>query len=174
MDFKITESKNIKGLIIIKPSVSSDIRGTIWTSYYRDDIDALLPEGLSFRHDKFSQSKKNVLRGIHGDDKTWKLVTTVYGEIYQVVVDLREESPTYMRWEGFFISKENQVSILVPPSFGNAYYALSDQVVYHYKLAYNDDYNDVNHQFVLKWNDKNLGIKWPTDCPILSKRDSFE
>jgi len=175
IDFKITESKNIKDLMIVKPSVSSDIRGTIWTSYHKNEIECLLPEGLSFKHDKFSESKKNVLRGIHGDDKTWKLVSSVYGKIYQIVVDLREWSPTYMKWDGFIISKENQISILIPPNFGNAYCVLSDRAVYHYKLAYKGGaYNDFNNQFVLKWNDKRLGIKWPIDRPMLSERDLSE
>ena len=64
-----------------------------------------LIKNVNFRHDKFSLSRKNVLRGLHGDNKTWKLVTCVYGEIHQVVVDLRETSPTYMKWEKFIINK---------------------------------------------------------------------
>ena len=91
-DFEITESKKLKGVMIIKPSVSFDRRGTIWTSFLKEQIDELLPDGLYFKHDKFSQSCRNVLRGIHGDNKSWKLVTSVFGEIHQVVVDCRKDS----------------------------------------------------------------------------------
>jgi dTDP-4-dehydrorhamnose 3,5-epimerase len=171
IEFKIKKSERIDGVMIIEPSVSSDSRGTLWTSYR--DIDNILPNSLKFVHDKFSESKKNVLRGIHGDDKTWKLVTSVYGEIYQVVVDNRKSSPTYMQWEKFIINKDHQSLILVPPGVGNAYYVLSEHAVYHYKLSYVGKYNDVNKQFTLRWDDVNLNIDWPIDTPILSSRDSI-
>ena len=173
IDFEINESKKINGVQIIKPTISSDNRGNIWTSFVKDEVDALLPDGFLFKHDKFSESVHNVLRGIHGDNKTWKLVTCVYGEIYQVVVDLRETSPTYMKWEKFIINKNSQSLILIPPGVGNAYYVSSNLAVYHYKLAYSGKYIDSNEQFTYKWNDKILDIDWPTDKPILSSRDKI-
>ena len=94
IDFEVKESEIINGVWIFIPSISSDNRGNIWTSFIKSEIETLLPEGLHFKHDKFSESKHNVLRGIHGDSKSWKLVTCVYGEISQVVVDMREDSPT--------------------------------------------------------------------------------
>jgi len=69
-DFLIKESTVLSGVMIIEPSISSDNRGNIWTSFLKDEIDALLPKGLFFKHDKFSESKYNVLRGIHGDHKS--------------------------------------------------------------------------------------------------------
>jgi dTDP-4-dehydrorhamnose 3,5-epimerase len=171
IEFNITTSNIISDVKIIQPSVSLDKRGTIWTSYLSSEIDKLTPNNIGFIHDKFSESKKNVLRGIHGDEKTWKLVTSVYGEIYQVVVDYRESSPTYLKWDSFTINKENQKLILIPPGVGNAYYVTSDNALYHYKLAYLDEYNDVDSQFTLAWNDDRFGIKWPTNSPILSERD---
>ena len=173
IDFVIKESKVIDGLKIITPSVSNDSRGNIWTSFLKDEIDPLLPKGLSFKHDKFSFSKHNVLRGIHGDHKSWKLVTCVYGEVHQVVADLRRDSSSYQLWEKFIINKENQVLILIPPGLGNAYYVSSDQAVYHYKLAYSGEYIDAEDQFTYKWNDENLGIDWPVKAPFLSPRDNF-
>lgn len=170
-DFSIEESKLLKGVMVIKPSISKDRRGTIWTSFLKDKIDKLLPDGLSFKHDKFSESTYNVLRGIHGDNKSWKLVTSVYGEIHQVVVDCREESPTYLQWEKFIINKDNQQLILIPPRMGNSYYISSKSAVYHYKLAYDGDYIDADEQFTLKWNDPKINIDWPTNKPILSDRD---
>ena len=171
IDFQITESDLIKGIWIIKPSISNDLRGNIWTSFLKDEIECLLPDELYFKHDKFSESKMNVLRGIHGDNKSWKLVTCVYGEIHQVVVDCREESATYLKWDKFIINKENQISVLIPPQMGTGYSVCSDVAVYHYKLAYEGEYIDADSQFSLKWDDPKLAVDWPTSNPILSERD---
>ena len=171
INFTIEESKKIKGVWIIRPSVSEDIRGNIWTSFVKDEIEKLLPDNLHFKHDKFSESKGNVLRGIHGDSKSWKLVTCVYGEIQQVVVDCREGSSTHLKWEKFIINNSNQISILIPPQMGNSYYVSSKDAVYHYKLAYDGGYIDTDSQFSIKWNDDRISIDWPTDKPILSERD---
>lgn len=170
-DFVIEESQKIKGVYIITPSISEDLRGNIWTSFYQENIEKLLPQGLHFKHDKFSQSKQNVLRGIHGDSKSWKYVTCVFGEVHQYVVDYRENSPTYLQWEEFIINKDNQTLFLLPPFIGNAYYVSSEYAVYHYKYAYEGNYAEVNEQFTLAWNDPRINIKWPTQNPILSNRD---
>ncbi len=174
IDFKITNSKIIDGVKIITPSISTDRRGNIWTSFLKDDIDALLPNDLVFKHDKFSESKRNVLRGIHGDHKSWKLVTCVFGEILQVVVDCRKDSPTYLKYEKFHISKKSQQLILIPPGMGNSYYVKSENAVYHYKLAYDGNYIDADEQFTLSWNDESVNIDWGDIQPILSDRDMKE
>jgi len=174
MDFDIKESTEISGIYILKPSVSEDARGNIWTSFLKEEVEKLLPDGLYFKHDKFSTSRYKVLRGIHGDTKSWKLVTCVYGEIQQVVVDMRQDSPTYKQWQDFIINKDNQQLILIPPNMGNAYYVNSPEIVYHYKLAYNGDYIDADEQFSVKWNNKDIGIKWVSDSPLLSERDRGE
>ena len=111
----IAASDVIDGVRIVTPSVGRDARGTIWTSWDRSISDALLPDGPAWCHDKFSQSAEGVLRGIHGDTKSWKLVTCVAGEIFQVVADLREGSPSYLKWQGFRISPEDQRLVLIPP-----------------------------------------------------------
>jgi dTDP-4-dehydrorhamnose 3,5-epimerase len=172
IDFDIKESDQISGVYIITPSISEDSRGNIWTSFLKNEVEHLLPDNLFFKHDKFSISKKNVLRGIHGDSKSWKLVTCVYGEIQQVVVDMREDSPSFKHWQSFSIDKNNQKLILIPPNMGNAYYVASKEAVYHYKLAYDGSYIDADLQFTINWNDKSIGIKWMTDKPFLSDRDA--
>lgn len=172
IDFKIKESHRIKGVYKIKPSSSKDLRGNIWTSFLKNEIEPLIPNGIIFKHDKFSRSHRNVLRGIHGDNKTWKLVTCVYGSIQQVVVDCRKESDTYTTYESYCINDEDQYSILIPPRLGNAHYVNSKVAIYHYKLAYDGDYIDAEEQFTYKWNDPIFNIVWPTDKPILSARDS--
>jgi len=169
--FDVQESTEIAGVYILTPSISEDLRGNIWTSFVKNKVENLLPNNLYFKHDKFSTSKRNVLRGIHGDTKSWKLVTCVFGEIQQVVVDFREESPTYLKWQDFVINNNNQQLILIPPQMGNAYYVSSEQAVYHYKLAYDGDYIDSDEQFSIKWNDEKININWLSNSPILSNRD---
>lgn len=170
-EFDIRPSSLLNGLWIIKPSISYDKRGNIWTSFEKNKIESLLTANVIFKHDKFSYSCKDVIRGIHWDSKSWKLVTCVYGEIMQVVVDLRPASQTYFKYESFNISPQNQILLLIPPNMGNAYCVLSNEAVYHYKLAYEGDYIDADQQFSLKWNDPNIGINWPIKNPILSERD---
>ena len=171
ISFVLEESNLLKGVWIIKPSIAKDKRGNIWTSFLKDDVEKLLPAGLHFKHDKFSVSRKNVLRGIHGDEKTWKLVTCVYGEIFQVVVDCRENSKTYRKSQSFVISEKSMMSILIPPGFGNAFYVNSNEAVYYYKLAYEGLYVDHDKQFSYRWDDSGFNIKWPSNNPILSYRD---
>jgi len=172
IEFDIQESTKISGVYILTPSISEDIRGNIWTSFLEEKIKRFLPNDIVFKHDKFSVSKHNVLRGIHGDTKSWKLVTCVHGEIQQVVVDMRKDSPTYKHWQDFIIGKHNQKIILIPPNMGNAYYVKSSEAVYHYKLAYRGNYIDADEQFSIHWNDPSIGVKWSSKNPILSNRDS--
>lgn len=164
-------SEMLEDIFIIYPSVNRDLRGNIFTTYIKDIYGQLLPRGIEFVHDKFATSKRNVLRGLHGDNKTWKLVTCVYGEIFQVVIDNRPKSKTYLKWASWILNDKNHIQILVPPNFVNGYYVLSGKAVFHYKLAYSGEYYDVQKQVVLKWNDERIGIKWPTDKPILQERD---
>ncbi len=171
MNFKIKESCKIKGVYIIEPDVNQDIRGSIWTSFLNEEYKKILPEDCSFVHDKFSSSKNNVLRGIHGDHQSWKLVTCVYGEICQCVVDLRDNSKTKNEYILLDINYNLPKLVLIPPSMGNAFYVKSGIAIYHYKLAYKGSYIDANEQFSYKWNDPNFKIKWPTNSPILSERD---
>ncbi|WP_300950138.1 dTDP-4-dehydrorhamnose 3,5-epimerase family protein, partial [Helicobacter rodentium] len=152
------------------PNKFSDLRGEIWTAFTKEQLGHLCP--LDFVLDKFTFSHFNVLRGIHGDHKSWKLVTCVYGEIQQVVVDCRKNSPTYLRWESWNISPHNPMLILMPPNMGNAQYVKSQGgALYFYKWAYEGEYVDANDQFTYAWNDERVGIDWGMITPILSERD---
>lgn len=170
-DFEITRSKIIPDVQIIKPSMSWDLRGNIYTTYNHLSFTEMLERSLDFVHDKFALSHHNVLRGLHGDEKTWKLVSCVYGEIYEVVVDMRPESPTYMKWDSFILKSDEYRQILIPPRFVNGYYVLSPEAVFHYKLAYDGDYIDAGEQMTIAWNDPSLRIDWPCSEPILQSRD---
>lgn len=170
-EFEICDSEIVEGVKTISPSVHKDNRGILFTTYYDEVMAKLLPNDVRFKHDKFAGSGNRVLRGIHGDTKSWKLVTVVHGEITQVVVDNRPESPTYKKWESFKLISSVPKMILLPPGVGNAFYVHSIEAIYHYKLAYSGEYFDASDQFTLKWNDPGIGIMWPDMNPILSDRD---
>ncbi|OFX23153.1 MAG: dTDP-4-dehydrorhamnose 3,5-epimerase [Bacteroidetes bacterium GWA2_31_9] len=170
-DFTVEKSKVFSEVLIIKPSVSIDLRGNIFTSYNKDFYTEILPEGLDFKHDKFAESKYNVLRGLHGDTKTWKLVSCVFGEIYEVVVDMRPDSPTYLKWDAWTLNSNEYSQILIPPHFINGYYVKTEKAVFHYKLAYQGGYIDANEQITVGWNASRLKIEWPCENPILQARD---
>ena len=170
IEFEIQESKILKGVYVVKPNKFKDLRGEIWTAFAQESLGNLCP--LNFVLDKFTFSHFNVLRGIHGDHKSWKLVTCVYGEILQVVVDCRKDSPTYLKWESWEISPQNQKLILLPPNMGNAQYVKSKEgALYYYKWAYEGEYVDADSQFTYAWNDERIGVDWETTNPILSQRD---
>lgn len=152
---------------LIENSHFSDFRGDLWTIWNESDFE---PK-LKFNHDKVSKSKKNVLRGLHGDKKSWKLITCLYGEIFLSVVDFRKNSDFFLKNKSFVLSSENKNSILIPPMFANGHLVLSEECVFHYKWSYDGEYPDVNEQFSLRWDDPKLNIKWPISNPILSERD---
>ncbi|MGK9369490.1 dTDP-4-dehydrorhamnose 3,5-epimerase family protein [Melioribacter sp. Ez-97] len=170
-DVKIERSGVLPEVIIFQPSVYVDNRGDIYTSYFKIIYEDFLPANLMFNHDKFATSKKDVLRGLHGDHKTWKLVSCVYGKIFEVVVDMRENSPTYLKWDSWILDDKNKKAVLIPAGFVNGYCVISEIAVFHYKLAYEGEYVDSDQQLVVKWNDARLDINWPCKNPILQKRD---
>ena len=155
----------INGVIIKQPDVHTDYRGDYWTIWEDTDFD------LVFNHDKVSTSGYGVLRGIHGDTKSWKLVTCLHGELYFVMVDNRKNSETYKMWNWTILSPHNKKQVLLPPGVGNGFLVLSEHSVFHYKWAYEGKYPDVQDQFTIKWNDSSINIDWPITNPILQPRD---
>lgn len=156
---------------IYSPSVYREYRGEIFTTYHSDDhpVSKVLPTN-TVTHNRFSKSYANVLRGLHYDNKTWKLVQAVVGDIYLVVLDVRENSATFGKWESYIISEKTRDQVLIPPGFANGHYALTD-CIFHYTMFYQGDYVDENNQGVIKWNDIVYKIEWPTTNPILQERD---
>ena len=175
-DFHFYNGSVLPQVKIVQPSIYHEYRGMITTTYHSDFYDKLLPandrnEGLKFNHDRYSKSKQNVLRGLHYDDKTWKLISCPHGKLYLVVLDLREKQPNYGKWESFIIGPETGTQVLIPPMFANGHYVMEDNSIFQYKLAYTGEYYDDDKQGTVFWNDKRFNIDWPTDNPILSKRD---
>jgi len=156
---------------IYTPSIYREYRGEIFTTYHSEThpVKELLPSDVVV-HSRFSKSYAGVLRGLHYDNKTWKLVQALVGDIYLVILDVREMSPTYGKWESYIISENTRDQVLVPPGFANGHYALTD-CIFHYNLFYTGNYVDENKQGVVKWNDDRYEIEWPSNSPILQRRD---
>ena len=156
---------------VYTPSVYREFRGEIFTTYHNDYHPArqLVPKD-SCIHSRFSKSYQGVLRGLHYDSRTWKLVQALVGEIYLVVLDVRESSSTFGKWESYIISEKTRDQVLIPPGFANGHYALTD-CIFHYNLFYTGDYVDEAQQKVVKWCDPKFNISWPTETPILQARD---
>lgn len=158
---------NLEGVLVIQPDVFEDFRGQYVETYnealYRDKGIA-----VKFIQDDISVSDRDVLRGIHGDDRTWKLISCLYGKFYLVVVNCDTASSDFGRWQSFVLSDTNRRQVLVPPKFGNAHLVLSEQTIFHYKQS---TYYDRSRQFTYKWNDSRFHIWWPVKTPILSQRD---
>lgn len=156
------------------PSVYREYRGEIWTTFHSTDHPAVSHINVSKQdlniHGRFSKSYKGVLRGLHWDTKTWKLVQAAVGDIYLVVLDVRKDSKTYGQWESYIISEKTRNQVLVPPGFANGHFALTN-CIFHYNLFYTGEFVDVSEQFTIRWNNPEFNIEWPTDTPILSKRD---
>jgi len=150
----------------IKLSTFSDFRGFYWTTWKKGML-----KNLKFNHDKFSISKKNVLRGLHCDFKSWKLVTCVYGKIFLAVVNMDKKSKNYLKSKTFILEHRKPKLILIPPHFANASVCLSQHCVFHYKWSYRGKYLDAKEQKSYKWNDPKFKIKWPIKKPLLSHRD---
>lgn len=157
----------LKSVIKLTNSSFRDSRGQLFTIWE----EKALPN-MSFNHDKVAISKKNVLRGLH-TDKSWKLITCLYGKIQFVVVNFNNDSDEYLDHMSIVLdsNSDDKVSILVPPGFLNGHLIMSDEAVFHYKWSYEGEYPDVKDQTSVIWSDSKIGIKWLIDNPILSERD---
>ena len=123
---------------------------------------------VKFVQDDISVSTKNVLRGIHGDYQTYKLLSCLHGKLYFVVVNCDTDSADFGKWQSFTLSDVNRLQVLVPPKYGNGHLVLSDVTIFHYKQS---TYYNPKIQFTYKWDDPKFNIRWPTKKPILSQRD---
>lgn len=158
----------LDGVLLIKPpTIFEDLRGT-YVETYNEKLYTKAGINVKFVQDDIAVSSRHVLRGIHGDTETWKLVSCLYGEFYLVVVNWDDASPQFSKWESFILSDQNRLQVLVPPKFGNGHLVLSKLAIFHYKQS---TYYNRASQFTLLWNDPKLNIQWPDNKPILSRRD---
>lgn len=163
---------SIEGVFIIEPKKYGDNRGYFMETYKESDFKEA---GITnvFVQDNQSKSKKGVLRGLHFQKKypQAKLVRCIEGEVFDVCVDLRKDSPTYGKWEGVILSAEKGNQFMIPRGFAHGFVVLSETATFCYKC---DEFYHPEDEGGLMWNDPDIGIEWPYDGEIfLSEKDKI-
>lgn len=163
----------IKGVYVIEVKKYGDNRGYFMETYQKENFDKA---GLVFNfiQDNQSKSKKGVLRGLHYQKKfpQTKLVRVIEGEVYDVAVDLRKDSPTFGKYFGVVLSAEKGNQFLIPKGFAHGFYVLSETATFVYKV---DEFYHPEDEGGFMWNDPEVGVKWPLDGePVLSEKDKVQ
>jgi len=171
MPFTFSEC-DIPGLVVIEPRVFPDSRGFFMESFKESDF---LKAGIDIRfvQDNHSVSSKNVVRGLHFQKPPAaqaKLVRVVRGVVWDVAVDLRTGSPTFGRWFGIELSETNRRMFYIPAGFGHGFIALVDDTHLLYKCS--AEYSPADDGGV-RWDDPDIGIKWPVENPLVSEKDAL-
>src|SRR5450830_304665 len=150
----------IPDVLIFEPKAFGDNRGYFFESFNRKQFGELSGVDVDFVQDNHSKSGRNVLRGLHYQIKQaqGKLVRVVAGEVFDVVVDIRKNSPTFGKWVGAVLSAENKLQLWVPPGFAHGFVVISDSAEFLYKTT---DYWAPEHERCILWNDPAVGIHWP-------------
>jgi len=164
----------LQGLVTIEPTVYGDNRGFFMETWNRRDFEQI---GLScdFVQDNLSSSKKGVLRGLHfqKNHPQGKLVHVLVGEVFDVAVDIRKESPSFGKWFGTVLSSEKKNVIYVPEGFAHGFLVLSETAMFSYKCT---RYYDMVDEGGIIWSDKDIGVEWPVEDVseiILSEKDKL-
>lgn len=162
----------IEGLCVITPSVHGDNRGYFMETYNQREMNEAGIDTV-FVQDNQSASIRGVLRGLHRQINfpQSKLVRVIKGAVYDVAVDLRENSPTYLKWYGIELSEENKKQFFIPKGFAHGFLVLSDYAEFCYKV---DDFFHPNDEGGIAYNDPTIGVKWPIEDDmqiILSEKD---
>lgn len=162
----------IEGLCVITPSVHGDNRGYFMETYNQREMNEAGIDTV-FVQDNQSASIRGVLRGLHRQINfpQSKLVRVIKGTVYDVAVDLRENSPTYLKWYGIELSEENKKQFFIPKGFAHGFLVLSDYAEFCYKV---DHFFHPNDEGGIAYNDPTIGVKWPIGDDmqiILSEKD---
>jgi dTDP-4-dehydrorhamnose 3,5-epimerase len=165
----IVQKTDLAGVLLIDVKSFEDHRGE-YVETYNEKIYHEAGISVKFVQDDYSVSTKHVLRGIHGDATTWKLISCPFGKFYLVVVNCDESSADFGKWGSFVLSDSNKKQVLIPPKFGNGHLILSERAIFGYKQS---TYYDPNTQFSYRWNDPRFNIWWPVEHPVLSRRDEM-
>ncbi len=160
----------LPGVLLVEPDLFEDHRGLYLPMYDEKLYAPHIP--VRFVQDSIITSHKNVLRGIHGDKMSWKLVSCIRGEIYQVVVNCDLSSEDFGKWFAITLTGKKLEQLVIPPNYGNAFLIMSDEAIYNYKQSTCYDPSLHAQQFTYRWDDPFFGIPWPTKNPILSNRDA--
>ena len=164
------KSCNIPGLVIIEPAVFGDSRGFFCETYKKQDF---VENGIEFDfvQDNHSYSSKGVLRGLHlqlPPMDQGKLVGVITGAVWDVAVDLRNGSPTYLKWYGIELTEENKKMFYIPPGFAHGFVVLKDATHFLYKCT---NYYSPEHERGIRFDDSAINVEWPVRNPRLSERD---
>ncbi|SQH77483.1 dTDP-4-deoxyrhamnose-3,5-epimerase [Shewanella benthica] len=158
---------------IIEPTVFGDERGFFMETWNQKKFEEFVTGKLTrFVQDNHSKSKKGILRGLHyqTENTQGKLVRVVSGEVFDVAVDIRQDSPTFGKWVGEYLSAENKRQLWVPEGFAHGFYVTSEEAEFVYKCT---NYYHSESEVSIRWNDENLQIDWPLNGvpPLLSSKD---
>ncbi len=165
---KVTKC-SLDGILLIEPAVYVDDRGFFLENFEKERYREL---GITeyFVQDNHSRSRKDVLRGLHftKNKPQAQIVTVMRGKIFDVVVDIRKNSPTFGEWFGTEHGDEGPRQVYMAHGFAHGFCVLSDYADLHYKVSQRYDPSDDGG---LRWNDPGIGIDWPVDTPVMSNRD---
>lgn len=161
----------LEGVLLIEPTIHSDCRGQFFESFKKEKFREFGIQG-DFVQENQSLSQKNVLRGLHYriEPEQGKLVRVIQGEVFDVVVDIRKNSSTFGKWQGFNLSDSNHLQLYVPVGFAHGFCVLSDTAEFLYKVS---EYYSADKEKGIIWNDPDIGIDWPVSDPILSEKDKL-
>ena len=167
------EQTKLGGVLLIKPRVFRDERGFFLESWNKQQFDEAVGRGVGFVQDNHSRSVKGVLRGLHYQAEPMaqaKLITVMRGEIFDVAVDIRPDSPTYGQWVGAVLTDESREMLWIPEGFAHGFYVLSDFADVVYKTT---NYYSPEHERCIRWDDPMLAVGWPMGGgqPLVSGKD---
>jgi len=169
MPFKF-KNLEIADVILIEPKIFPDDRGYFMESFKASDFKKA-NISLDFVQDNFSFSKKDVIRGLHyqkAPKAQGKLVSAFKGSVWDVAVDIRGQSPTFLKWVAAELSDQNHAMLYIPPGFAHGFVALTEDAHLLYKCT---NEFDAKADTGIRWNDPDIAIPWPVKNPILSEKD---
>ena len=156
----------IPDVLILEPKVFGDSRGFFFESYNEKTFREATGVTAHFVQDNHSRSARGVLRGLHYqvEQPQGKLVRCTQGEVFDVAVDIRRDSPTFGQWVGEILSEENKRLMWIPPGLAHGFLVLSESADFLYKTT---EYYAPQHERAILWNDPDLAIAWPLQAPLL-------
>ena len=161
----------IPDVLILEPKIFGDSRGFFFESYNEKAFREATGVTAHFVQDNHSRSARGVLRGLHYqlEQPQGKLVRCTQGEVFDVAVDIRRDSPTFGQWVGEILSEENKRQLWIPPGLAHGFLVLSESADFLYKTT---EYYAPQHERSILWNDPDLAIEWPLNSPLLSAKDA--